>query len=119
MATIASVLVPTKTIITSKVSWTPLANGDSGSAVDLNDYRDRSVQVLGTFGASGSVTLQGSNDGGTTWATLTDQGGNNLTFTAAGIKHVQQLTEYIRPIVTAGDGTTALTVYVFMRGREQ
>jgi hypothetical protein len=119
MATIASVLVPTKTIITSKVSWTPLANGDSGSAVDLNDYRDRSVQVLGTFGASGSVTLQGSNDGGTTWATLTDQGGNNLTFTAAGIKHVQQLTEYIRPTVTAGDGTTALTVYVFMRGREQ
>jgi hypothetical protein len=119
MATIASVLVPTKTIITSKVSWTPLANGDSGSAVDLNDYRDRSVQVLGTFGTGGSVTLQGSNDGGTTWATLTDQGGTNLTFTAAGIKHVQQLTEYIRPIVTAGDGTTALTVYVFMRGREQ
>lgn len=119
MATIASVLVPTKTIITSKVSWTPLANGDSGSAVDLNDYRDRSVQVLGTFGTGGSVTLQGSNDGGTTWATLTDQGGNNLTFTAAGIKHVQQLTEYIRPTVTAGDGTTALSVFVFFRGREQ
>lgn len=119
MATIASVLAPTKTLITNKVVWTPLANGDSGSAVDLNDYRDRSIQVLGTFGTGGSVTLQGSNDGGTTWATLTDQGGNNLTFTAAGIKHIQQLTEYIRPTVTAGDGTTALTVYVFMRGREQ
>ena len=58
MATIASVLAPTKTLITNKVVWTPLANGDSGSAVDPNDYRDRSVQVLGTFGASGSVTLQ-------------------------------------------------------------
>ena len=119
MATIASVLAPTKTLITNKVVWTPLANGDSGSAVDLNDYRDRSIQVLGTFGTGGSVTLQGSNDGGTTWATLTDHGGNNLTFTAAGIKSVQQLTEFIRPTVTAGDGTTALTVYVFMRGREQ
>ena len=119
MATIASVLAPTKTLITNKVVWTPLANGDSGSAVDLNDYRDRSIQVLGTFGTGGSVTLQGSNDGGTTWATLTDQSGNNLTFTAAGIKHIQQLTEFIRPTVTAGDGTTALTVYVFMRGREQ
>jgi hypothetical protein len=119
MATVTYALVPTTTLITNKVKWTPLANGDSGSAVDLNDYRDRSVQVLGTFGTGGSVTLQGSNDGGTTWATLTDQGGNNLTFTAAGIKHVQQLTEYIRPTVTAGDGTTALTVYVFFRGREQ
>lgn len=120
MATVSSTLVPTTTLITNKVKWTPLTTTNAdGAAVDLNDYRDRSVQVLGTFGAGGSVTLQGSNDGGTTWATLTDQGGNNLTFTAAGLKHVQQLTEYIRPLVTAGDGTTSLTVYVFFRGREQ
>jgi len=119
MATISSVLVPTTILSTNKIKWAPLANGDSGAAVDLNDYPTRSVQVLGTFGTGGSVTLQGSNDGGTTWATLTDQSGTNLTFTAAGIKSIQQSTEYIRPTVTAGDGTTALTVYVFLRGRDQ
>ena len=118
MATISSTFVPTTTLSTTTVKWTGMTTGDVGAGVAYSDYRDRTVQILGTFGGA-TVTIEGSNDGGTTWATLTDQGGNNLTFTAAGIKHVQQLTEYIRPTVTAGDGTTALTVYVFFRGREQ
>ena len=51
MATVSSTLVPTTTLITNKVKWTPLTTTNAdGAAVDLNDYRDRSVQVLGTFG---------------------------------------------------------------------
>ena len=68
------------------------------------------------FGAGGSLTIQGSNDGGTNWATLTDPVGNNLTFTTSGLRQVTELPAMLRPIVTAGDGTTALKVYMNKRG---
>ena len=93
------------------VSWAPMVNGDVGSATSffLAHYRDRAVQVFGTFGTGGTVTMQGSMDG-TNWATLHDPQGNALTFTAAGIKEVAEVCPYVRPSITAGDGTTSLTV---------
>lgn len=93
----------------SVITWAGLANADSGSAGDLVGSPDKTVQVTGTFGAGGSVTLQGSNDG-TNWETLSDPLGTALTFTAAGLKAVLENPLYIRPIVTAGDGTTDLAV---------
>jgi len=97
-----------------RIKWTGLLNGDVGDGVEYNQYGDRSVQVTGTFGAGGSVSLKGSNDGGTTWVVLTDPQGNALTFTAAGLEAVSEFTQLIRPEVTAGDGTTSLTVNVFV-----
>ena len=92
-----------------KYTWV-LANGESGDPVTAVNHSDRSVQVSGTFGAGGTVELRGSLDGGTTYAVLTDQNDNNLSITAAKIESVMQITEYFRPVVTAGDGTTALTI---------
>lgn len=85
-----------------------------GEAVEQTGAAHRSVQVFGTFGAGGTVTIQGSNDG-TNWATLTDPQGNALTFTTAKIEAVQELTRYIRPASVAGDGTTNLTVIILLR----
>lgn len=100
----------------TKYVWV-LANGETGDAVSGVNQSDRSVQVKGTFGAGGSVTLQGSLDlAATTFATLVDQSDNNLTFTSAKIESVQQLTDWIRPTVTAGDGTTALTITLTAKG---
>jgi len=96
----------------SKTSWTPLANGDTGLPQTGARLADKTVQILGTFGAGGSVNIEGSNDGGTTWAILNDSRGegNALTFTSADMREVLEVPEMIRPNVTAGDGTTALTV---------
>lgn len=91
------------------VTWTGLANGDTGAPVELTQLSDRSVQVLGTFGTGGSVTLQGSLDG-SNWVALTDPQGNAITKTAAGLEAISEVVRYIRPSVTAGDGTTSLTV---------
>lgn len=110
---------PNVSINFKRVAWLAMANGDTGTPLlpeHSADYQDRSIQITGTFGAGGSVTIQGSNDGGVTWATLTDPLGNPLTFTAAGIQRVTETTEQIRPNVTAGDGTTSLNAYLFMRG---
>lgn len=104
------------------VKWV-LANGDVGAPVSKPEYADRSVQVFGTFGTGGTLILQGSNEGDdsqsapTTYATLTDQGGTNLSFTGAGLKQVLQNTNWVRPNCSAGDGTTSLTVYMVFRKR--
>jgi hypothetical protein len=72
---------------------------------------DRSVQVTGTFGAAGSLTIQGTNDlAQGAWATLNDPMGDPLTFTAAGLSQVLECSLFIRWIITAGDGTTSLAV---------
>lgn len=97
-------------------SWTGLtqATADDGEAFEMPGAADRSVQVVGTFGAGGSVRLEGSNDG-TNYAVLSDPQGNALDITTAKIEAITELTRYIRPRVTAGDGTTALAVTVLVR----
>ena len=95
------------------VQWGPLANGDTGDLFDMTGFVPLSVQVEGTFGAAGSVTLEGSNDG-TNKHTLKDPNGNVLTFTSAGLVAVGTQPRYVRPNATAGDGTTALTVSLWV-----
>lgn len=96
------------------IGWTPLANGDQGQALELHDFVDVSAQVLGTFGVGGNLRIEGSNEETpTNWATLTDPQGNALDITAAKIEQVAENVRWIRPNVTAGDGTTAITVRLY------
>lgn len=94
-------------------AW-PIANGDDGSPAYQGDWADRTVHVYGT-GTFGTVTLQGRNDPAAAWQTLTDQAGNNLTFTAEGLRLVLQAPLYIRPLHSGGDGTTSLNVVMVSR----
>lgn len=96
------------------ITWTGLLNGDTGAPTDWVDFADRCLQVTGTFGAGGSVTIQGSNDG-TNWSALSDPQGNALTFTSSKLEQALELPRYVRPSVTAGDGTTSLEVTLCMR----
>lgn len=102
----------------SRVIWTGLLNGDSGSPVELPEFPDRTVQVYGTFGVGGSINLEGSNDKTTespTYALLTDPQGTAVTKTAAAMEVFEECPLIIRPNVTAGDGTTSLTVKMVCR----
>jgi hypothetical protein len=98
-----------------KFTWTGLANGDDGVPIDWAQWADRSIQVLGTFGAAGNLRWLGSNDDGTTYATLTDPQGNALDITSAKIESITEISQKAKPSVTAGDGTTSLTVVVIAR----
>lgn len=99
--------------------WETLTNGDDGDEVELPGFADRSVQVEGTFGAGGSINLEGSNKPAPAvdadWVILTDPQGNALTLTAAGLEAISEYTRWIRPHVTAGDGTTDLDVRVICK----
>ena len=94
--------------------WVAVANGDTGAPIQTFNLVDLCVTIEGTFSVGGSCTLKGSNDG-TNYYALTDPQGNAITKTAAGIEMVTEAPRYIRPLVTAGDGTTSLSVYVLAR----
>ncbi len=100
----------------SLVSWTGLLNGDDGEPVQLGAYSDRSVQFVGTFGAGGTIVFEGSNDG-TNYVTLTDPQGSAISKGAASLEGIVEPTRYVRPRVTAGDGTTNLQCHLFLCGR--
>ncbi len=96
------------------VGWEALANGDDGQPLDTQEFPDISIQVLGTFGAGGNLKIEGSNEvTPTNWALLNDPQGNALDVTTAKIEQVLENVRWIRPRVSAGDGTTALTVRLY------
>lgn len=101
-----------------RVMWGPLANGDTGGPVAYPEYSDKTVHITGTFGAGGSVTLEGSNYRATEtplYVAVTDPQGNAVTKTSASLEVFEEATYLLRPNVTAGDGTTALTVRLICR----
>jgi hypothetical protein len=92
------------------VTWGPMANGDVGvDAPVMIGHSDRSVQVAGTFGAGGTMQWEGSIDG-INFDILNDPFGVPLSFVSAKIRAVTEAVILSRPHVTAGDGTTSLTV---------
>lgn len=100
-----------------KVAWLGLDNTDTdGEKFACAKLSDKSIQVFGTDFDSGTVTIQGSNDGGTTWATLTDPQANALTFTTARLEAVLENTEYIRPVLSGAGVDADVNVYLIAKG---
>lgn len=93
-----------------KVTWSAMANGDTGEPVRLPRHQVKTFQLLGTLSVGGACTYQGSNDDGTTWASLADKQGTTTAKTALGLMSTQDQTVLVRPSITAGDGSTSLTV---------
>lgn len=89
------------------ITWPSIPNGSPGGAHPRLGYRSASFQATGLWGSGGSIRLEGSNDG-QNWAALTP-----AALTGAGLFAALGAAErpkFIRPNVTAGDGTTTITV---------
>lgn len=89
-------------------TWANLSAGEAGEKV-LCGARAKSVQVTGTFN-SNTLTMQGSNDG-INWYTLKDINGNDVTFTAAGLKSIATPCLFIRP---SDGGSTGVTLTIIL-----
>lgn len=92
-------------------TWTGLLNGDDGVWIEIPDKSDMTISVLGTFGVGGTLLFEGSNDK-TNEVVLSDPQGAALSFTAVGVRVIQENPRFIRPRVSAGDGTTDLTLII-------
>jgi hypothetical protein len=77
-----------------KVAW----NAGDREPVEL-DLVERCVQVIGDFGASDAITIEGSNDGAN-YVALTDIPGalgRTLVFIGPGLRNVAENPMWIRP----------------------
>ena len=99
-----------------KSSWMTMLQGDDGLPIGNAQFTDRSVQAVGTWGGA-TLTVEGSNDGGTTWATLQDAEGAALSISSNDFKQIMEVSELIRPNLTGGDGTTDIDVHIVMVAR--
>jgi hypothetical protein len=96
------------------IAWEGLLNGDDGDPIKIPGSTVRSAHVKGTFGSGGTIVIEGSNDG-STYVTLTDPQGNAISKTSEAIETLEENTLWVRPRVSAGDGTTDLKCYLLVR----
>jgi hypothetical protein len=111
MATIDLVIGSSNKYHSNTVIWETLTATDVGEAREYEDFNDRTIHVLGTFG--GTVSIQGSNDG-VNYLTLTDNSGLPLEFTADGMKLIAEAPRFIRP--SAGSGVSDVDVILYETG---
>ncbi len=103
-----------------KIVWANMANGDTGALFDAKAgcpaLSDKCVMFIGnTWGSGGSVKLEGTNDD-TNFFTLNDPLDNTLVATGTNaLDQVLENPQSMRPSVTAGDGTTDITVTLIAR----
>jgi hypothetical protein len=122
MAVKAYTQTPLYSGVAHKFEWIGLNNADTCQSASIAFFPTKCIQVSGTFGASGTFGLQGSNDGGSNWAILNDVGGtaiNNIT-AATAIRAIRESPQLIRPyLVSGGDGTTSVTISIVAVGNSQ
>ncbi len=113
MATITGVLTgPTNDGIVEIVWETLTTTNRPGNGIESAKFPDKTVQVIGTFGASASIAVEGSNDDGTTWFACHDITNAVIALTAAGGALIVENPKLLRPVLSNGDGSTDVDVYV-------
>lgn len=95
-------------------TWANMAFGDDGQPMGVVASGDRTIQVEGTFGVGGQVVIEGTLDQ-VHWHTLHDPTGASLSLTQASLATVLENVVLLRPRVTAGDGSTQLTITIITR----
>ena len=106
MATVAVVTTPSPGF-SSLSEWTLTTTNLDGAPISIPGARDRSVIAFASAWGAATLVIQGSNDG-TNWATLHDESGVALSFTAGVTAHaIVENFLYIRPFLSvAGSGAT-------------
>lgn len=99
-------------------AWTGATNGgtpDTFSAIRLEQTPySIHIQAVGTFGASAAVALHGSLDG-VNYFVIEKFDGTEISLDAAGIAGARDAVLFAKPVLTAGDGSTDITVTVLFR----
>lgn len=99
----------------SLATWEGVATGDVQDTLTVAGLAAAaaSVQITGTFGGA-TIVMQCSNDG-TTWFTMKDAVGDNISATGNAYFEFSTSALYIRPSASGGTGDD-LDVVLVMRG---
>ena len=99
--------------------WAAIPSSSTGTPDQLSRFPAHSIQIGGTFGGA-TVTVEGSDDG-VTYFTLTGEnpaGGADVPVSATAANRFDLpnvVPQHVRPKVTGGDGTTAITVTIISK----
>jgi len=96
-----------------------MTQADTGKAISMSDTPVKTVQVFGTFGAAGAITMEGSNDVGQSagsWFTLKDWQDADIVLTTSKLVAIRENPLYVRPRGSAGTGVTLSVVIVGAKG---
>lgn len=86
------------------------ASGDAGAGIQVPPrVKKIAVQSVGTYTGGLSLQVQGSNDGGTTWADL-----GVTAFTANALRDCPVFPDLLRVAATAGTGGAACAVHMVL-----
>lgn len=98
------------------VLWEACATGDTIEAYNPvgKEAAFATVQAFGTWGGA-TLVLQGSNDGGTTWAAIDDMNGTAVSFTANGYAGIRTAFNALRVAMSGGTGDD-VDVWLSLRG---
>jgi hypothetical protein len=95
------------------VTWGPLANDETGDVFAAPSLTDATIHSYGVFSGA-SLSLEGSNDtdaSTTEWETLSEPSDTLYSgIIASGIAQILESPYKYRPVVSGGDGSTAITV---------
>ena len=96
-------------------TWDLTTADPTGDAISIPGASDRTVQFVETNWGGATAVLEGSLDGGTTFFTLTDGPGNDISFTVDGGEMVAENVLLLRPPLFVGG--TAAVVKVLLLSR--
>ena len=99
---------------TGDLLWGGLDGGDEGEPMEAVRWPEKAVQVMGTFGSGASMSIKGSNMEDGDYEILTDDFGNDLTFTGADMKAIRQNPRYIKPVAVTASGVCCINVSIVM-----
>lgn len=95
--------------------WVLTTADPTGDAAANPGAPDKSFQFTGAFGGTGVATIEGSNDGGTTWWPLHDGSNTVIGATAAGGGAILENCELFRARLSTVGTNAAIDAYVFAR----
>ena len=95
--------------------WETIGQGDTCSPVKLAYTDDVTIFAFGTFSGTAKIALHGSpeasNGSPTLFAALASSG-TAIDLGAASAKVVDENAAWYKPVLTGGDGSTDIDVYV-------
>lgn len=93
-------------------TWAALTSADTCAPLDLQEYDAVAIEFSGTFD-SATIILQGSVL--STYATLKDTGGTNISQTAAAWQSIALSPRLLKPSASGGGGSQSLTITLLVR----
>lgn len=99
-----------------KITWESVTTADhTGYGVAFLEYGDKSIQAVSASWGGATIIVEGSNDGGTTYAQLHDSAGNLISMTANGLVKIDEDVDLIRPRLSVVGVGADIDVYLVGR----